>query len=130
MHRLADLTRLTDAEKNALIQALWSRIEALEAENQTLKGRLAKLEAHQAKMSRNRSKPPSSEGWNKPNPTGQRGWGAVRHLFHIASCRRNVILAMDKNSTFIATGKVKWNLGYQDMIYSEIMVSIFMREAG
>jgi transposase len=75
MNRPADLTRLTDAEKNALIQALWSRIEELEAENQTLKGRLAELEAQQAKTSRNSSKPPSSDGWNKPKPTSQRRCG-------------------------------------------------------
>ena len=75
MNRLADLTRLTDAEKNALIQALWSRIEELEAENRTLKGRLAELEAQQAKTSRKSSKPPSSEGWNQPNPTSQRRGG-------------------------------------------------------
>ena len=75
MNRLADLTRLTDAEKNALIQALWSRIDELEAENQTLKGRLAELEAQQAKTSRNSSKPPSSDGWNKPKLISQRRGG-------------------------------------------------------
>jgi transposase len=68
MEPLPDLTRLSAAEKDALIEALWARVAALAATVEELKGRLAK-------NSRNSSKPPSSDGLNKPKPKSLRTRG-------------------------------------------------------
>jgi transposase len=61
MQTLPDLERLSAAEKDALIGDLWARVVALTAAVAELQGRLAK-------NSRNSSKPPSSDGLNKPKP--------------------------------------------------------------
>ena len=60
MNELPDLTRLTGAEKDALIYELFAQVITL-----TAKG--IELEARLAMNSRNSSKPPSSDGLNKPN---------------------------------------------------------------
>ena len=65
MEPLPDLTRLSAAEKDALIGELWARVAALTAAVAELHGRLAK-------NSRNSSKPPSSDGLNKPKPKSLR----------------------------------------------------------
>ena len=60
MNEQPDLTRLTGAEKDALIYELFAQVITL-----TAKG--IELEARLAMNSRNSSKPPSSDGLNKPN---------------------------------------------------------------
>ena len=60
MNELPDLTRLTGAEKDALIYELFAQVITLTAAG-------IELEARLAMNSRNSSKPPSSDGLNKPN---------------------------------------------------------------
>lgn len=52
----------------ALFQTLWTRLAALEEQNAQLSERVQELEARLSKNSRNSSKPPSSDGFNKPKP--------------------------------------------------------------
>ena len=68
MEPLPDLTQLSATEKDALIEALWVRVVALTATVAERQGRLAK-------NSRNASKPPSSDGLNKPQPQSLRTRG-------------------------------------------------------
>jgi transposase len=68
MEPLPDLARLSAAEKDALIGELWARVAALTVTVAELQGRLAK-------NSRNSSKPPSSDGLNKPKPKSLRQKG-------------------------------------------------------
>jgi len=68
MEPLPDLTQLSATEKDALIGELWARVVALTATVAELQGRLAK-------NSRNSSKPPSSDGLNKPKPKSLRTRG-------------------------------------------------------
>jgi transposase len=68
MDTLPDLQRLSATEKDALIGELWSCVVALTATVAELQGRLAK-------NSRNSSKPPSSDGLNKPKPKSLRQKG-------------------------------------------------------
>lgn len=68
MEPLPDLTRLSMAEKDALIGELWARLAALT-------GTVAELQGQLAKNSRNSSKPPSSDGLNKPKPKSLRQKG-------------------------------------------------------
>lgn len=74
MNELPDLTRLTGAEKDALIYELFAQVITLtaegielKAEGIELKAKGIELEARLAMNSRNSSKPPSSDGLNKPN---------------------------------------------------------------
>jgi transposase len=60
-----DLGKLSAAEKDALIMALFKQVQVLSA-------RVQELEARLAKNSRNSSKPPSSDGYNKPKPKSRR----------------------------------------------------------
>lgn len=68
MLTLPEPDSLSVAEKDALIRALWARVVALTATVEELQGRLAK-------NSRNSSKPPSSDGLNRPQPKSLRPCG-------------------------------------------------------
>ena len=56
------------ASSDAVIAALQAEIVQLRAENAALLGRLADLERRLGLTSRNSSKPPSSDGLQKPRP--------------------------------------------------------------
>lgn len=76
MQSLPELSQLSHAQKDELILALWQLVGSLEARVQALEGRLAL-------NSTNSSKPPSSDGLNKPAPKslrqrGQRPSGGQR----------------------------------------------------
>jgi transposase len=75
MEQLPDLTRLTDGEKNTLIQLLWEQNQLLRQKVSQLEVRIKHLEDRLAKNSQNSSKPPSSDGYNKPNPKSRREKG-------------------------------------------------------
>lgn len=68
MDELPELGLLSIAEKDDLIRALFAQVAALTAKVAELEGRLAL-------NSRNASKPPSSDGLNKPKPKSQRKAG-------------------------------------------------------
>ena len=68
MNELSDLTRLTDAEKDALIYELFAQVRSLTAVEIELKAWLAM-------NSRNSSKPSPSDGLNKPKPKSLRKSG-------------------------------------------------------
>lgn len=68
MDTLPDLERLSDAEKDDLIRALYAQVKALAAKVTELEGRLAL-------NSRNSSRPPSSDGLGKPKPKSSRQTG-------------------------------------------------------
>jgi transposase len=68
-----DLSRLTEAEKNALIPALWARVQALTA-------RVAELEArlHEPTKTPGNSSLPPSKGHKANRPEGERRTGPRR----------------------------------------------------
>jgi Tfp pilus assembly protein FimV len=68
MDRLPDLSSLTSAEKDALIQALWAQVQALTVQVATLTARVADLEAKLGVPPKtpDTSSLPPSQG-NKPN---------------------------------------------------------------
>lgn len=68
MDELPDLARLSVAEKDDLIRDLFAQVRVLLA-------RVVELEARLAQNSRNSSKPPSSDGLNKPKPKSLRKSG-------------------------------------------------------
>lgn len=68
MDELPELGLLSIAEKDDLIRALFAQVAALTA-------KVAELERRLALNSRNSSKPPSSDGLNKPKPKSQRKAG-------------------------------------------------------
>ncbi|MDP2831972.1 MAG: transposase [Pseudomonadota bacterium] len=68
MNELPDLARLSVAEKDDLIRELFAQVRALLA-------RVVELVARLAQNSRNSSKPPSSDGLNKPKPKSLRRSG-------------------------------------------------------
>lgn len=75
MEKLPDLTSLTDGEKNTLILLLWEQNQLLRQRVAHLETRVMQLEDLLAKNSQNSSKPPSSDGYNKPNPKSRREKG-------------------------------------------------------
>lgn len=75
MNELPDLDRLSHAEKDDLIRALFAQVQALTKQVEMLTAKVAELEGRLAKNSRNSSKPPSSDGLNRPKPKSQRKSG-------------------------------------------------------
>lgn len=71
MEELPDLARLSHAEKDDLIRALYAQVQALTKRVATLTAEVADLKGRLAKNSRNSSKPPSSDGL-RPAPKSQR----------------------------------------------------------
>jgi transposase len=71
MEELPDLDRLSVADKDDLIRALFAQVKALTAQEEALTAKVADLEERLAKNSRNSSKPPSADGF-KPKPKSQR----------------------------------------------------------
>jgi transposase len=69
MESLPDLANLTSVQKDELIHALWEWVEGLRKELMEVKAEVAALRGQLAQNSRNSSKPPSSEGYDKPKPT-------------------------------------------------------------
>lgn len=76
LEHLPDLTKLSHAEKDELIRVLWEfakQVQALQIELNACKHRIKHLEDQLAKNSQNSSKPPSSDGYKKPDPKSLRG---------------------------------------------------------
>ena len=69
MQSLPDLTHLSHAQKDALIQVLWQQVQALTTQMQEMQKRILHLEARLALNSTNSSKPPSSDGLANPHPS-------------------------------------------------------------
>lgn len=86
MQNLPDFSQLSHAQKDELIRALWplqQQVADLMAQMTVLQERIKQLEARLALNSKNSSKPPSSDGLNKPSPkslrvAGQRPTGGQK----------------------------------------------------
>ena len=72
MDQLPPLKHLGSEQKDELIGALWAANQLLRQQVAVLTERVKELEAQGAQNSRNSSKPPSSDGLQKPNPKSQR----------------------------------------------------------
>lgn len=78
MDNLPDLERLSVAEKDDLIRELWplrAWVRQLSEQVAMLTAKVAELEGRLAQNSRNSSKPPSSDGLNRPKPKSPRQLG-------------------------------------------------------
>lgn len=75
MDELPDLDRLSLADKDDLIRALFAQVKVLTAQVAALTAQVGELEGRLALNSRNSSKPPSTDGMNKPKPKSQRQAG-------------------------------------------------------
>ena len=72
MQELPDLSQLSHIEKDDLIRLLWSMLEGQAKQIAALQSQVAELQSKLNKNSRNSSKPPSSDGLNKPAPKSLR----------------------------------------------------------
>ena len=84
MDERPDLSKLSGAEKDALIIALFEQVRELAATVQMLTARVQELEGRLRKDSHNSSKPPSSDGLSKKNqslrePSGRKPGGQSGH---------------------------------------------------
>ena len=75
MQQLPDLSQLSQAQKDELIYALWAMIQALTAKADAQQRQFDELQARLNQNSANSSKPPSSDGLNKPKPKSLRKAG-------------------------------------------------------
>ena len=72
MQKLPDLSQLSHSEKDELIRLLWSMLQSQAKQIAALQAHVADLQSKRNKNSRNSSKPPSSDGLNKPAPKSLR----------------------------------------------------------
>ena len=72
MEQRPDISQLTDSEKNQMIELLWEQCQLLRERIPQLEARIKELESRLSKNSQNSSKPPSSDGLNKPNSKSRR----------------------------------------------------------
>lgn len=72
MQKLPNLSELSHNEKDELIRLLWSMLQGQSKQVAVLQGQVADLQSRRNKNSRNSSKPPSSDGLNKPAPKSLR----------------------------------------------------------
>ncbi len=72
MQELPDLNQLNHSQKDDLIRLLWSMIQGQSKQVVALQLQVAEVQARLNKNSRNSSKPPSSDGLNKPAPKSLR----------------------------------------------------------
>lgn len=72
MQALPDLNQLSHSEKDELIRLLWSMLQSQGKQIAALQTQVAGLQSRLNKNSRNSSKPPSSDGLNKPAPKSLR----------------------------------------------------------
>jgi transposase len=75
MKILPDLDRLSAAEKDDMIRALFAQVQALFSQVEFLSARVLELEGRLSLNSQNSSKPPSTDGLNRPNPKSRRQAG-------------------------------------------------------
>lgn len=75
MQNLPDLAQLSHAQKDDLIRVLWplqQQVQDLMTQLLVLQERIKQLQGRLVKNSKNSSKPPSSDGLNKPAPKSRR----------------------------------------------------------
>ncbi len=72
MQELPDLSQLSHSQKDDLIRLLWSMIQGQAKQIAALQLQVAEVQSRLNKNSRNSSKPPSSDGLNKPAPRSLR----------------------------------------------------------
>jgi len=104
MEALPDLDQLSVAQKDDLIRELWplrALVLKLSEQVSTLTAKVAELEGRLAQNSRNSSKPPSSDGLNKPKPkslrkAGQKPTGGQKghagHTLEKVECPDHIVI--------------------------------------